>query len=204
MFSVVDKSFLLDRCTSCINLKSCFPPKPPSPIPEIKSKFITTNEERTEFEFRILKESLKKKMPILGICNGMQLINIFFGGSLHQHLPDVLNSPINHEQPAPKDLPTHQVITEQNTLLNSLVTEDKIMVNSTHHQAIKDLGKGLVISARALDNVVEAIELPTYPFLVGVEWHPEYLNSDLDKKLFSSYVEAASDYKVTKEKKLEV
>lgn len=167
---------------------------------DIRSDKIKTNDIRAEFEIAITKQALQMNMPIFGICNGMQLINVIFGGTLIQHLPDVLQSSINHEQPSPKNAPTHDVIIEQNTLLHDILHMNKdedgkvhdnvIHVNSTHHQAIGDLGSGLIISAKAPDGVIEAIESPDHKFVIGVEWHSEYLNSILDYNLFKKFIEA--------------
>lgn len=158
---------------------------------EIKHERVKTNDRRAEQEFRLLKAALERNMPVLGICNGLQLINIHFGGTLYQHIPNHIQSDINHEQPAPKHVPSHEIIIEDNSILKSLTSEERPMVNSTHHQAIDQLGKGLTISARAPDGVVEAIERPGGSFLVGVEWHPEHLNSELDHNLFKKLVEEA-------------
>lgn len=159
---------------------------------EIAHARVKTNDERAEFEFRILASALKQDMPVLGICNGLQLINIHFKGTLFQHLPDYIKGDINHEQPAPKDVPSHEIIIEDESLLRALTSEDRPMVNSTHHQAINQLGEGLRISARAPDGVVEAIEATDHRFLVGVEWHPEHLNTELDRNLFKKLVEEAA------------
>lgn len=159
---------------------------------EIKSPKVKTNDNRAEFEFALLQAALEKDIPILGICNGLQLINVHFGGTLHQHLSDVISEGINHEQPAPKCAPTHDIIIEKNTILASLSSSSIVKVNSTHHQAIDEIGKGLTISARAPDGVIEAIELKDRKFVVGVEWHPEYLNSELDYNLFKKLVEESS------------
>lgn len=158
---------------------------------EFKTDRTNTNDARAEFELRILEKALHKGLPILGICNGLQIMNVFCGGTLYQHLPDYINSEINHEQPAPKDIPSHDIILEEGTILRSLSKERIVAVNSTHHQAIDRLGKGLTVSARAPDGVIEAIEMDKREFVVGVEWHPEHLNSELDCNLFRKLVEAS-------------
>jgi putative glutamine amidotransferase len=159
---------------------------------DIISNKIKTNDIRAEFELNLVKQALKMNMPILGICNGLQVINTVFGGTLIQHIPDVVNSNVNHEQPAPKHVPTHSIVIESNSLLAKLAESTKIMVNSTHHQAIETLGKGLDISALAEDGIIEAVESTDYKFLIGVQWHCEYLNSVLDRNLFKRLVEASA------------
>lgn len=161
---------------------------------EIKSPKVKTNDERANFEFELLKKALAKDIPFLGICNGMQMLNIIFGGDLIQHIPDYIPSHINHEQPPPKNLPSHKITIKPATILAKLVEgKNEIMVNSTHHQAIGKVGNGLLVSAIAPDGIIEAIESTTHKFVVGVEWHPEYLNSDLDLNLFKRLVEAANN-----------
>jgi len=93
------------------------------------------------------------------------------GGRLHQDLGEELG--VSHEQPPPKDLPSHEVRVVPGTLLARLVGEAPLRVNSTHHQAVSRAGEGVLVTARAPDGVVEALEIPDLPFAVGVQWHPE-------------------------------
>jgi putative glutamine amidotransferase len=102
----------------------------------------------------------------------MQLLNVALGGSLHQDLPSDVGIQ-GHQQPAPKDVPSHDVEVVAGTRLAGLVGAGPLRVNSTHHQAVKGVAPGLVVSARSPDGVVEGIELPTHPFALGVQWHPE-------------------------------
>ena len=162
---------------------------------EIISDKVRVNDLRANFEFALVQKALEIDMPLLGICNGMQMINVVQGGTLIQHLPDVIKSDINHEQPKPKDVPTHLVKLVENTILANLSELSEVMVNSTHHQAIDKLGKDLVVSAYANDGVIEAIESLKHSFVVGVEWHPEYANSQLDQNLFSKLVLVAGEQK---------
>jgi putative glutamine amidotransferase len=159
---------------------------------EIKSSKVRVKDERAEYEIEFTKRALAKNMPVFGICNGLQLINVLFGGTLIQHIPDVHESNWNHEQPPPKNIPTHPVIINEGTVLRSLAPTAEIMVNSTHHQAIETVGTGLIVSAKAPDGIIEAIESKNYKFLVGVQWHAEYLNSELDHNLFKRLIEASS------------
>ncbi|HJK86464.1 MAG TPA: gamma-glutamyl-gamma-aminobutyrate hydrolase family protein [Candidatus Megaira endosymbiont of Nemacystus decipiens] len=163
---------------------------------EISYHKMKTNNTRAKFELSITKAALDLNMPLLGICNGMQVINTVLGGALIQHIPDYHNSEINHEQPPPKDKPTHSVIIKESTILSSLSTTNEIMVNSTHHQAIEKLGSGLVVSGVAPDGIIEAVESTKHKFVLGVQWHAEYLNSDLDKKLFAKMFEESCLYAI--------
>jgi putative glutamine amidotransferase len=114
-------------------------------------------------------------IPVLGVCGGMQLLAVVRGGALHQHLPDDLG--VSHEQPPPKDVPSHPVEVAPGSILARLVGPGSLDVNSTHHQAVSRPGSGMAVSARAPDGVVEAIELDGHPFALGVQWHPEVLAS---------------------------
>lgn len=158
---------------------------------EIISDKVKTKDSRAQYELEFTKRTLAKNMPVFGICNGLQLINTLLGGTLIQHIPDHYKTYLNHEQPPPKNIPTHLVNIQEGTLLRSLSPNTEIMVNSTHHQAIETLGKGLVTSATAPDGIIEAIESKEYKFLVGVQWHSEYLNSELDNNLFKRLIEVS-------------
>ena len=132
-----------------------------------------TRPERTDFEGAIAEAALSTGMPVLGVCGGMQLVNVIRGGALHQHLPDDLG--VSHEQPPPKDATSHEVRIVPGTLLERLCGPGPLQVNSTHHQAVSRPGDGVLVSGRAPDGVIEAIELPDHPFALGVQWHPEVL-----------------------------
>ncbi len=156
---------------------------------EIISDKVKINDPRAGFEINLFKEALRRNVPVFGICNGLQVINVALGGSLIQHIPDSCPSNINHEQPKPKDIPTHSIIIENDTLLSQLSESVNVQVNTTHHQSIDKLGKGLIVSATAPDGIIEAIELPNHKFVIGVQWHSEYENSNLDTRLFARFVE---------------
>lgn len=156
---------------------------------------VRTKQNRTTFEWRLLELALEKKKPILGICGGMQLVNVVLGGSLIQHIPDEIDNGLPHEQPNPRTEAGHDVQIYADTLLHKLVqstmVEGKIPVNSAHHQAIKTLGNGIVVSAMASDGIIEGIEDTQRPFCLGVQWHPEYHISPADRNIFQGLVEAA-------------
>jgi len=138
--------------------------------------------QRSDFEFALLGKVLELGKPVLGICYGMQLINVFFGGSLHQDIEYAAPVEIDHK----KDY--HIIVITENRFLK----EGRFSVNSTHHQAIKRLGNGLSAFAYSKDNVIEAYFKKDYPFLVGVQWHPERLPDDkLSLSLFRGFIRAA-------------
>ena len=128
--------------------------------------------ERTAAELALLQLALARDLPVLGVCGGMQLLAVVLGGGLHQDL-QADQGLSSHQQPGPKDSPSHPVAVTPGTLLAGLVGTQSLRVNSTHHQAVREAGRGAVVSARAPDGVVEAIEVPALRFALGVQWHPE-------------------------------
>ena len=163
---------------------------------------VKLNEIRENFEHELGTKALKTNLPFFGICNGMQLINVLHGGKVIQHIPDE-NKFMDHEQShldGFKDYHTgyHDVFLERNSKLFSLIKQESIKTNSSHHQAAKIPGDGLKIAARASDGVIEAVEKINHPFCLGVQWHPEFEVSNADKKIFEAFVEAARIYKNSK------
>jgi len=163
-----------------------------------KHATVQTKEVRTAFEFAVVQGALKRKMPILGICGGQQLLNVVLGGTLIQHVPEVFPiepDGIAHEQPNPRTEPGHTVIPVAGTLLAKITGLEPFPVNSAHHQAVEHVRDTVVISGSAPDGVIEAIEVPDQPFCLGVQWHPEYLISPCDGKILKAFVDAARTYR---------
>lgn len=133
---------------------------------------------RTDFEYEVLNRFIKTKKPILALCWGLQLVNVYYGGSLHQHLPDHFPSDIFHEQTEAKHLPTHWVEFVKGGTAAKLFGAEKLFVNSTHHQGIKTLGKNLSIEGKSEDGLVECFSVNGHPFFWAVQWHPERLKDD--------------------------
>jgi putative glutamine amidotransferase len=127
---------------------------------------------------------------VLGICGGQQLLNVVLGGSLIQHIPDTVTDCLAHEQPNPRTESGHDVLVEQGTLLHRITGTDRLAVNSAHHQAADQPGPGIVVSGRAPDGVIEAIEDPGRRFCMGVQWHPEYQVSAGDMRIIEAFVAA--------------
>ena len=147
-------------------------------------------EERSVFERALCIAALEFDLPLLGVCGGMQLLNVVCGGSLYQD--NTLRPDTNaHQQDAPKNQTAHALSVEENSLLHALVKTKSLEVNSTHHQIIDKVSKHLRVSAKALDGVIEAIEMPGKSFVLGVQWHPEALDHDAQKNIYRGFVQAA-------------
>ena len=156
------------------------------------SDTVMTKEKRSKFEFGITQKFIDAKKPLLGICGGQQVLNVAFGGSLVQHIPDEYDTQIEHEQPNPRHEPGHNVTIEEGSLLHKIVGSAEIPVNSAHHQSVKQVGDGLIVNATAPDGVIEGIEAKPelHPFCLGVQWHPEYHVSPADAKIFRAFLDA--------------
>jgi putative glutamine amidotransferase len=126
-------------------------------------------------ELALVRAADRRKLPILGICRGMQVLNVARGGSLHQHLPDVVGNGLEHRQPDHGSITTHHVDTAPHSRLRAVLGGPKLEVNSFHHQAVHSLGKNLVATAWAEDGTIEAVENPGDRFVLGVQWHAEGL-----------------------------
>lgn len=134
-----------------------------------------TKPERTEFEALLIRGALSRNLPVLGICGGMQLLNVVHGGTLYQDIALEVPNARSHQQDHDRTQPHHPVDVKDGTQLALVLGKGHLMVNSTHHQAVKTLGDKLVAAAVALDGVIEAIESTVHPFAIGVQWHPELL-----------------------------
>lgn len=145
--------------------------------------------ERDKLETLLLSKALQADKAVLGICRGLQFINVFFGGTLWQDLPSQHPSEILHRQGKPYDIPMHQVKLSGD--IKTLLGKDILDVNTLHHQAVKDLGSGLVPMATAPDGIIEAVQMVGKRFVWAVQWHPEYLfKTDSDSlAIFSCFVE---------------
>ena len=152
---------------------------------------VTTKDRRTAFELAVTRGALAADKPVLGICGGQQLLNVALGGTLVQHIPDEVATPLAHEQPNPRNEPGHTVQVAPGTLLHRITGVREIAVNSAHHQAVKAVGSEVVIDAVAPDGVIEGIEAPGRRFCLGVQWHPEFGISEADDRIFRAFIDAA-------------
>ncbi len=150
---------------------------------------VKTKSHRTDFEWKLAEGCFSMKKPILGICGGMQLLNVILGGTLIQDIQTCIEGGQEHLQKPPYHTPHHSISIATNSLLYTLIGEAEAHVNSSHHQAVGKIAPGMKITATAPDGVVEAIE-HTHQYCHGVQWHPEYHTCMLDQKLFEHFVEA--------------
>jgi putative glutamine amidotransferase len=154
---------------------------------------VEDNRQRDAFEFELVRAAVQRGMPVLGICRGAQVLNVALGGTLHQHLPDVLGH--THHQQGNAVFATSSIRTVPGTRVAALIGESSD-AQCYHHQAIDKLGDGLVVSAQDSDGVIEAVEIDpvTHPkmWALAVQWHPEERLDDL--RLFAGVVEAAAAY----------
>jgi putative glutamine amidotransferase len=158
-----------------------------------------TDSVRDRFELELLRAFADAGKPVLGVCRGMQLINVAYGGTLHQDLERSSTVDYVHRKLELYDEYNHDVEFVQGGWLSALyegATQGR--VNSIHHQAIRRLGNGLVVEARAPDGVVEALRHPDFPFMFGVQWHPEFHDSRFpallpSQPLLKAFLQAASD-----------
>ncbi len=160
---------------------------------------VKLNPFRENFEYSLGVKAIEKNLPFFGICNGMQLLNVLHGGNVIQHIPDA-GKFMDHEQShfdGLKDykIPYHHVNIVKDSKLFSIIGEEKIRTNSSHHQATKQAGKGLTVCGFAEDGIIEAIEKTDHEFCLGVQWHPEFEVCDADKKIFDEFVITAKKYK---------
>ena len=148
----------------------------------------TESKLRDALEFSLLEECLKKKLPVLGICRGAQLINVFFGGSLFQDIrPFYIEQPELHTI-----LPKQNVFIDHNSMLYKIFHKTVMKVNSLHFQSVNRVGQGLRIAAQDANGIVEAVEHIQMPFVIGVQWHPEFLLfNPAQRRLFENFVARA-------------
>jgi len=152
---------------------------------------VITKDGRSAFEFELTQKALERGIPILGICGGQQLMNVVLGGTLVQHIPDEFETAIPHEQPNPRNEPSHSIVIEAGTLLHRIIGRDTLHVNSAHHQAVKKVSSAMCVNATAPDGVIEGIEHVDHPFCLGVQWHPEFLISEGDRNIYKAFVSHA-------------
>jgi putative glutamine amidotransferase len=161
-----------------------------------------TDPPRDTVELQLAKWAMEDRKPVLGVCRGLQLINLAAGGTLYQDLKEHYAGSIKHDYfpfggQFARDFLSHEIRIEEHSGLGEILGVRSLKVNSMHHQGIKELGAGLVASAFAPDGLIEAAETTGDHFLVGVQWHPEALaeKDDRMRRLFVTFVEASGDFR---------
>ena len=145
---------------------------------------------RDKMEMALFIEAVSLNTPILGICRGIQLINVALGGKLPQDLSKD-GYPKHSIFSSSRNIATHKIVIERNTLLSNIIGCGEHWVNSFHHQGIKELGKGLICAAKSEEGLIEAIEYPQKKFLMAVQWHPEMMyDDDTQQNIFKYFVDA--------------
>jgi len=146
---------------------------------------------RDELENNLIRQALKKEIPILGICRGAQLLNIYFGGTLYQNLRQFYQE-VPHYYTI---LPKNSIIITPDTLLSRIMNGKSYQVNALHYQAINKLGRGFQVVARQENGIIQAVENRNHPFMLGVQWHPEYLPlSAKQQSIFTAFVKHAAKH----------
>lgn len=156
---------------------------------------------RDEFDMMLIKMAVKRGLPLFGICRGEQLLNVAFGGTLYQDIPSQAGAYIKHNQDAPGSYGTHSIDIEKNSLIYKLLGSEKAVVNSFHHQAVKEPAPGFKVTAKSKDGIVEAIEMVGTDKVWGTQFHPEsFVNAgdDFFLPLFEHLVKKAKEYRAGK------
>jgi putative glutamine amidotransferase len=155
--------------------------------------FKTVSERRANFELDMVHLAKKANIPLLGICGGMQTMNVACGGSLLQDIQSQVSTALQHRQHNRATHLSHTVAVTPGSLLRRIVRSVSMRVNSSHHQSVKAVAPSLIASALAPDGIVEAIESPTHRFFLGIQWHPEFLfdRHPLQRRLFEAFLRAA-------------
>lgn len=148
--------------------------------------------ERDSLEQMLYEIAYRDNKAVLGICRGIQLINVLHGGTLYQDIPREYNQDIEHHMTPPYDRTVHNIKIEKSSPLYELLTEETLAVNSYHHQGIDELGKNLSIMAVAEDGLVEGVYVPNKKFIWGIQWHPEliYRKDTAQKSILRAFIEA--------------
>ena len=155
-----------------------------------------------DLELFLVRWALRENMPVLGICRGMQLLNVALGGSLYQDLESQNAEAMLHcRRELPRNTLIHSIHITEGSQMEKVLGTNEMWINSLHHQSVKDLGQGVSISGRAEDGVAELLEVAGYPFVIGIQGHPEelYTSEPICAKLFSAFVAACSNHAETQE-----
>ena len=159
-----------------------------------KARLNVMNCLRARFELAIARQAIRMDQPVLGICGGLQLINVALGGTLIQDIPTQIQGALSHQQKTASTKTWHRVKIKRGTRLYRILGREAVRVNSSHHQAPLRVAKGLIINAVAPDGIIEGLEGSRYRFVIGVQWHPESLDrrDEAGRKLFRAFIKEAA------------
>lgn len=165
-----------------------FSPGPPHPL------IADIDPERDALELELARLAVARGKALLGICRGCQVLNVALGGTLYTHLPDQLPGALRHDLPgAERRTLAHSIRLRKGSRLAHILGKETIAVNSLHHQGVDRLGNGLQANAWSEDGLIEGIEAPDHPFIIGVQWHPEWLtDQEPMRRLFQAWIAASS------------
>ncbi|HYE86424.1 MAG TPA: gamma-glutamyl-gamma-aminobutyrate hydrolase family protein [Vicinamibacterales bacterium] len=153
---------------------------------------------RDQFEIELAREAIKRGLPLLAICRGMQVLNVAMGGTLFQDIPSQVTGAMQHAVPQPRAGGAHEVWVSKESKLSELLKDhmedgETCHVNSRHHQSVKQVAPGFEVTATSPDGVIEAMEKPDAPYVIAVQWHPEnFWRTGEFRELFEGLVQAAS------------
>ncbi len=165
-----------------------------------RHKFQRMSRERATLELGVAKAAYQADVPMLGICGGMQSINVALGGTLYQDIHAQLNTHIEHLPACSATQTAHSVHIATGSLLSRIARKSRIEVNSSHHQSVKQVAPKLIRTAVSPDGVIEAIEAPDRSFLLGLQWHPEFLydRDPIQRRFFRALVRAGKNFSLTR------
>ena len=154
------------------------------------------NQRRDAFELQLVPWAISNQLPLLGICRGIQVINVALGGTLIEHLPDEIGDEISHRLP-PREPVDHEIELTPGSSLLEIFQEATFSAASWHHQAIRELAPQLSIAARAPDGTIEAVQLAGHPELIAVQWHPEMTaaKDPIQRRLFFAFIEICQQHR---------
>lgn len=154
------------------------------------------DQQRDTFELQMVPWAISNQLPLLGICRGLQVINVALGGTLIEHLPDEIGEEIPHRLP-PRQSVGHEIKLTPGSSLLEIYRQTTFSAASLHHQAIRDVAPPLTITARAPDGTIEALQLAEHPELIAVQWHPEMTAAEdpVQQRLFSAFIEICQQHR---------
>lgn len=163
------------------------------PIKEVKNICY----DRDQMEIELFNRAYERGIPVLGICRGVQVFNVALGGTLYQDIHAQIPDALGHVSTYNIEGGYHSIIIDKDTMLYDIFKQEKISVNSQHHQSVKDLGRDLRISAKSLDGVIEGVESTTDKYVLGLQFHPEAMINPHKKflNIFNHFIKNCSSYR---------